>query len=187
MLVALAGRERRETATHRKKGMMTLQQMEQMFAWRQGLDQINEKAAEMLIDYEDRLNIFDTLVLCRFYRDMYTWEELEAALTAVTGQPNTKADLQKVARNILNMTRTFNLREGLTRNDLEKGDMLNHRYFDEPCRRGAIDVVGLTIDKKKFIKMIDEFYEHKGLDKKGNPKAETLKRLGIENEPSHML
>ena len=30
-------------------------------------DQIEGKA-EMLIDYEDRLNIFDTLVLCRFYR-----------------------------------------------------------------------------------------------------------------------
>jgi aldehyde:ferredoxin oxidoreductase len=35
--------------------------------------------------------------------------------------------------------------------------------------------------------MIDEFYEHKGLDKNGVPKPETLKRLGLENEPSHLL
>jgi aldehyde:ferredoxin oxidoreductase len=83
--------------------------------------------------------------------------------------------------------RLFNLREGLTRDDLEKGDMLNHRYFDEPCRRGAIDVVGRVIDKEKFVKMIDELYEHKGLDKDGIPKPETLKSLGLDKEPSHLL
>ena len=75
----------------------------------------------------------------------------------------------------------------MTRDDLEKGDMINHRYFDEPARRGAPDVVGRTIDREKFMIMIDEFYGHKGLDKKGKPKAKTLKRLGLENEPSQML
>jgi aldehyde:ferredoxin oxidoreductase len=65
--------------------------------------------------------------------------------------------------------------------------MLSHRYFDEPCRRGAIDVVGTMIDKEKFIKMVDEFYEHQGLDKNGVPKQKTLKSLGLENEPSHLL
>jgi aldehyde:ferredoxin oxidoreductase len=85
------------------------------------------------------------------------------------------------------MERLFNLREGLTRNDLKKGDMLNHRYFDEPAKRGAIDVVGKVIDREKFNKMVDEFYEYKGLDKDGMPKPETLKRLGLEKEPSHML
>jgi aldehyde:ferredoxin oxidoreductase len=83
--------------------------------------------------------------------------------------------------------RLFNRREGLKRNDLEKGDMLNHRYFDEPCRRGAIDVVGLTIDKEKFVKMVDELYAHQGLDQNGVPKPKTLKSLGLENEPSHLL
>jgi aldehyde:ferredoxin oxidoreductase len=65
--------------------------------------------------------------------------------------------------------------------------MLNHRYFDEPCRRGAIDVVGRKIDKKKFIQMIDELYEHKGLDENGVPKPETLKKLGLDKEPSHLV
>ena len=39
----------------------------------------------------------------------------------------------------------------------------------------------------EFIDHFDEFYGHKGLDKKGNPKPKTLKRLGLENEPSHVL
>jgi aldehyde:ferredoxin oxidoreductase len=83
--------------------------------------------------------------------------------------------------------RLFNLREGLQREDLKKGDMLNHRYFDEPTRRGAPDVVGRVIDLEKFKKMIDEFYEYKGLNPNGVPNPETLKRLGLENEPSHLL
>ena len=83
--------------------------------------------------------------------------------------------------------RLFNLREGLTRNDLKKGDMLNHRYFDEPCRRGAPGVVGRCIDKQKFGDMIDEFYDIKGLDKNGQPKPETLSRLALDQEPSHLL
>jgi aldehyde:ferredoxin oxidoreductase len=65
--------------------------------------------------------------------------------------------------------------------------MLNHRYFDEPCRRGAPDVVGRKIDKTKFIKMVDELYQHKGFDKNGIPKPKTLKRLGLDKEPSHLL
>jgi aldehyde:ferredoxin oxidoreductase len=35
--------------------------------------------------------------------------------------------------------------------------------------------------------MIDEFYQHKGLDPKGAPKKETLARLGLANEPSHLV
>ena len=99
----------------------------------------------------------------------------------------TPEDIWDVARRCNMIERLFNLREGLTRDDLKKGDMLNHRYFDEPCRRGAIDVVGAKIDKKKFIKMIDELYEHKGLDSEGIPKPEVLQSLGLAKEPSHLL
>jgi aldehyde:ferredoxin oxidoreductase len=45
----------------------------------------------------------------------------------------------------------------------------------------------MKIDKKKFIKMVDELYKHKGLDRDGVPKPEILKDLGLENEPSHLL
>jgi hypothetical protein len=35
--------------------------------------------------------------------------------------------------------------------------------------------------------MVDELYEHKGLEQDGNPKPEILQQLGLENEPSHLL
>jgi aldehyde:ferredoxin oxidoreductase len=43
------------------------------------------------------------------------------------------------------------------------------------------------LDKDRFRKMIDEFYEYKGLDENGNFKPETLERLGLDNEPTHLL
>jgi aldehyde:ferredoxin oxidoreductase len=134
----------------------------------------------------------DCLGICKYHTTFLgatlpNFEDWSKVLYYNTGLEISPEDIWHVARRCNMIERLFNIREGLTRNDLVKGDMLNHRYFDEPTRRGAPDVVGRVIEKDKFIKMIDEFYEHKGLDKEGQPKAETLKELGIENEPSHLL
>ena len=134
----------------------------------------------------------DCLGICKYHTTFLgatlpNFEDWSKVIYYNTGLEMTPEEIWEVARRCNMIERLFNLREGLTRDDLKKGDMLNHRYFDEPCRRGAIDVVGKKIDKKKFIKMIDEFYEHKGLDQKGVPKPETLKVLGLENEPSHLV
>jgi aldehyde:ferredoxin oxidoreductase len=134
----------------------------------------------------------DCLGICKYHTTFLgatlpNFEDWPKVLYYNTGLEFTPEELWDIAERCNMVERLFNLREGLTRDDLEKGDMLNHRYFDEPTRRGAIDVVGRMIDKKKFVGMVDEFYEHKGLDKKGLPKKETLKQLGLENEPSHML
>ncbi|KHK04151.1 aldehyde ferredoxin oxidoreductase family protein [Desulfovibrio sp. TomC] len=76
-------------------------------------DQVENKAA-LLIEFEDRLTIFDTLILCRFFRDLYTWEELSQVISLATGLDASEAALKRRAAAIADMTRTFNLREGLT-------------------------------------------------------------------------
>jgi len=134
----------------------------------------------------------DCLGICKYHTTFLgatlpNFEDWSKVLYYNTGLEMTPEEIWDVAVRCNMIERLFNLREGLTRDDLKKGDMLNHRYFDEPCRRGAIDVVGLKIDKNKFIQMVDEFYEYKGLDNKGVPKPETLKRLGLKNEPSHLV
>jgi len=134
----------------------------------------------------------DCLGICKYHTTFLgatlpNFEDWSKVLYYNTGLEMTPEEIWDVAVRCNMIERLFNLREGLTREDLKKGDMLNHRYFDEPCRRGAIDVVGIKIDKKKFIQMIDEFYEHKGLDQEGVPKPETLKILDLENEPSHLV
>ncbi|MFC1862422.1 aldehyde ferredoxin oxidoreductase family protein [Thermodesulfobacteriota bacterium] len=134
----------------------------------------------------------DCLGICKYHTTFLgatlpNFEDWAKVLYYNAGLDMTPEDIWNVARRSNMAERMYQLREGLKRDDLRKGDMLNHRYFDEPCRRGAPDVVGRMIDKKKFVKMIDEFYEHKGLDKEGNIKPETLKELDLEKEPSHLL
>jgi len=134
----------------------------------------------------------DCLGICKYHTvflgaTLPNFEDWSKAIYYNTGLEFTPREIWDVAERCNMIERLFNLREGLTREDLKKGDMLNHRYFDEPCRRGAPDVVGRVIDREKFKKMVDEFYEYKGLDKNGVPKPETLKRLSLEREPSHLL
>jgi len=134
----------------------------------------------------------DCLGICKYHTTFLgatlpNFEDWSKVLYYNTGLEMTPEEIWQVARRCNMIERLFNLREGLARSDLEKGDMLNHRYFEEPCRRGAIDVVGRVIDKEKFIKMIDELYEHKGLDQDGVPKPETLQSLGLDKEPSHLV
>jgi aldehyde:ferredoxin oxidoreductase len=134
----------------------------------------------------------DCLGICKYHTvflgaTLPNFEDWPKVIYLNTGLEFEPTELWEIAERCNMLERLFNLREGLARDDPEKGDTLNHRYFDEPCLRGAPDVVGLMIDKEKFLVMRREFYEHKGLDEQGAPKPETLERLAIADEPSHLL
>ena len=134
----------------------------------------------------------DCLGICKYHTTFLgatlpNFEDWPKVIYYNTGLELTPLEIWEIAERCNNLERLFNLREGLERNDPKKGDTLNHRYFDEPCRRGAPDVIGVKIDREKFDKMIDEFYAHHGWDERGVPTGETLQRLGLENEPTHQL
>lgn len=121
-------------------------------------DQIAEKAA-MLADYEDRLNIFDTMILCRFYRDLYPWEALEQLISMVIGMPISIVDLHQTAAAIADMTRQFNLREGLQ----PAHDWLPRRLHREALHSGH----RLTADEMSTL--IGDYYAQRGWDENGVP------------------
>jgi aldehyde:ferredoxin oxidoreductase len=125
-------------------------------------DQIEGKA-EMFMDFEDRLTVFDTLVLCRFYRDLYTWDRLGEMIHAVTGLPAGKEDLRAVAASVSTLIRRFNIREGLVRND----DRLS------PALHRALEDSGKTITEDELAYMVREYYRFRGWDDQGIPLAET--------------
>jgi len=134
----------------------------------------------------------DCLGICKYHTvflgaTLPNFEDWPKVIYYNTGLEFTPEEIWAVAERCNNLERLFNLREGLTRNDPFKGDTLNHRYFDEPCRRGAPDVIGARIDREKFNAMLDEFYTHHGWDPDGVPTAATLKRLGLDQEPTHTL
>jgi len=134
----------------------------------------------------------DCLGICKYHTVFLgathpNFEDWPKVLYYNTGLEMTPEEIWEITERCNNIERLFNLREGLQRDDLKKGDTLNHRYFDEPCTRGAPDVIGARIDRKKFKKMIDEYYEHHGWDENGVPTPETLKRLALDKEPTHLL
>jgi aldehyde:ferredoxin oxidoreductase len=134
----------------------------------------------------------DCLGICKYHTvflgaTLPNFEDWPLVIKYNTGLDYTPTELWDIAVRCNMLERMFNLREGLSRDDPEKGDVLNHRYHDEPVRRGAPDVVGLYIDRDKFLKMRSEFYGHKGLDEMGVPTAETIERLGLTGEPSNLL
>ena len=57
--------------------------------------------------------------------------------------------------------------------------------FHEPIKEGAR--TGLCLDPDKWEKLLDEYYDLRGWDRNSIPKPETLKRLGLDGEPSHIL
>ncbi len=118
--------------------------------------------AKIFIEWEDRLTFFDTLILCRFYRDLYQWEELSTMVKAVTGLDPGADGLRAIARSVTDDTRRFNLREGLTPED----DRLPRRFYQE-----ALPEDGKIISREQMETMLSEYYAERGWDAEGRPPA----------------
>lgn len=122
-------------------------------------DQIEGKAA-VVIDFEDRLTLQDALIVCRFYRDVYLWPEMGQIIEALTGLSPAKEGIQKIASNIRDAVRIFNLREGMTGAE----DTLPARFFEEP-----LGPRGLVVRREDLETMKMEYYALRGWSPEGEP------------------
>jgi aldehyde:ferredoxin oxidoreductase len=120
--------------------------------------EVVENKAAVFVDYEDRLNLFDTLILCRFFRDFYPWEELGTMIRLTTGLDLDKPGLQALAATVADQARRFNLREGLTKAD----DWLPARFFDEP-----LPEKGNVLTRGELERMRADYYAQRGWDAEG--------------------
>jgi aldehyde:ferredoxin oxidoreductase len=118
-----------------------------------------EGKAELFIDFEDRLTLFDTLVLCRFYRDLYPWEELSQIIGSLTGVAATKENLRKIAADISTLVRRFNLREGMSSEDERLPKQLHKK----------IEATGQVITEEELNVMLFDYYRLRGWDENGIP------------------
>jgi aldehyde:ferredoxin oxidoreductase len=115
--------------------------------------------AEVFVDFEDRLTLFDALVFCRFYRDMYAWDQLEEIVHMVTGIDVDKCRLQEMAASISTLVRRFNIREGM----LPEDDSLSAGLFRK--LKGTDNQ--LTQDELAY--MLKDYYQLRGWDEAGVP------------------
>lgn len=117
--------------------------------------------AGMLVDFEDRLALFDCLVLCRFYRDLYPWPELSKVVNLVTGLDLSEDEYRAIGAHAVELTRLFNLREGLT----PDMDSLPRRLLTEALPSGK----ALREDELRY--MVADYYRLRGWDEAGRPRA----------------
>jgi aldehyde:ferredoxin oxidoreductase len=122
-----------------------------------------EGKAKLFIDFENRLTIFNSQILCVFYRDMLPWPELIQLVKAVTGWDCTQQDLEELANRVVTLTRVFNGREGAGREQ----DNLPKRMFKEPLNDGAN-----SITQEELHYMVDEYYRLRGWNQQGFPIVE---------------
>jgi len=98
-------------------------------------------------------------------------EEVLALVNAATGFNYNMDEFLRVGERISNLTRTFNLREGLTKKD----DTLPYRLLKEPLPSGPCK--GEVV---KLKPMLEEYYKLRGWDREGKPTKAKLKALELD-------
>jgi aldehyde:ferredoxin oxidoreductase len=153
----------------------------EMFGMDKGVDPNSyEEKGETVSFFSALCTLCDALGICKF-NTKWTGSAIDAKsmaefLTAATGLEMDEARLMKVAERINNVERAFLVREGITRKD----DIIHGRQMDEPVPSGPHK--GEKLDKKKFARMLDDYYEAVGWDiKTGIPRKETLQELGLDD------
>jgi len=117
-------------------------------------NQIKGKA-KLFVDYEDKMTLFDALILCRFYRDLITWKDLQEIIKSSCGLSLNRKSLKTTASGIINLAKAFNQQEGVTK----KEDKLPRRFFRE-----VLQDTGKTIQPQDLKVMLKEYYQLRGWD-----------------------
>lgn len=146
--------------------------------------------ARIVIFYQHLFRILDSINLCKFvYGHAPFWHDsndnlkklpvyLAKLFSVVTGIEMSKDDLFTAAERIFNVGKSFIVREGMTRQD----DMPSERVFNEGVEgEHSVGPVPLPrVDKQKFNKILDTYYQERGWDSNGKPAVKKLEELGIK-------
>lgn len=131
-----------------------------------------EGKGHMVKYYQDQCAAADALEICKF---ITSWRfgvgpiRMANLLSLATGVNYTWQELMACGDRIYTTEYVLQRRYGLRR----ESDFIPERFFEEPLENGAV------IDRTKYEKMLDEYYEIRGYDAQGIPTAEKLESLGV--------
>lgn len=130
----------------------------------------SEGHAKAVIDEQNFTSYTYSLISCDFAA--YTGRQAKSWLDALGFELKDKDPILTGER-IWNMTRLYNVREGLVRS----ADSMPER-FHEPLQ-GIGPAAGNSISGSEFKEMLDEYYAMRGWDSNGVPTRECLERLSL--------
>jgi len=149
--------------------------------WPSGqLDRLSAQGKAPLVKFQqDKKAVIDSIIACEWAcwirgSALDTLEHHAGLLNAATGWNLTVSDLMKIGERIYNLTRAFNVREGINR----KHDTLPDRIFTDPLPSGPAQ--GNYVRREDFEKMLEEYYAIRGWDKDGRPTLHTLTELDLK-------
>ena len=133
-----------------------------------------DEKAEMVRELQLNNATYNCLIACLFGTFALSLEDYAEALSTILDGPVTAEELRTIGERALTLARLFNGREGFARRD----DTLPSRLFSQAATRGPSK--GEVVDPDAFEKMLDEYYQCMGWDKRsGQPTEEKLKALGL--------
>nr|HID57708.1 hypothetical protein [Desulfobacterales bacterium] len=155
------------------------------------VERLGQTITPWILFCQDTLSaLADALGICKFqalflFPDVFGWEEYGRILETVTGLKYTREQLMDVGERICNIERLLNIREETSQ---KEGKLLRDYVRCSILQQQQPGIVpGSINDRQGFEQMLSDYYEIHGWDVEGRPKPETLKRLGLDQEPSHML
>ncbi len=143
--------------------------------WRyEGVDRFSaEGKGQEIADMENFMAVYDTLGVCKFSRGMFLIEGFADILEAAIGKRMGEDELLTIGERINNLKHIFNIKCGWTKEDSKLPPKIRI-----PIPEGVSK--GSFISEKEEKKMLQDYFEVRGWDKKGIPKEKTLKKLEIE-------
>lgn len=121
----------------------------------------------------------DSLVLCRFTAErglgLLLNENYTRAVGAATGWDIGVEELERIGERIVNLERSFNVREGVARS----ADVLPHLVMSEPIPSGPSR--GMRCPEEELNAMLDEYYALRGWTPDGIPSPEKLAELKLSD------
>ncbi|MBI4081166.1 MAG: aldehyde ferredoxin oxidoreductase family protein [Candidatus Lambdaproteobacteria bacterium] len=125
---------------------------------------------ELVKAFQDATAVVDSSGLCLFTTFAWTLNEIQPQIEGACGPGFSQEELLALGERVWNLERLFNAKAGLTAKD----DTLPKRLLDEAAKTGP--ATGKT---NGLAKMMPMYYEIRGWNAEGVPRAETLKRLGL--------
>ena len=138
-----------------------------------------DNKALMVWEQANVYKVIDMLGICKNY---FSWAidrslELPARLFSLaTGVDTSEEELLTAAQRVAVLERAFDVMRGIRRKD----DTLPDRMFETAVPGGPFK--GEKLEREKFDKMLDEYYELSGWDEDGVPKEETFQKYGLSSE-----
>ena len=115
---------------------------------------VTEGKAAMVVDWENRLCIMDTLIYCRFYRDLVQWPYLTQVVNAVIGADYSEAEVQAIGAKVIKLTHDFNEARGFGAKDEKLPAWITERPTD--------DDAALRVTADELESMRRDYYAARG-------------------------